>query len=242
MSFLDSVVSGVITRPRKIGVYGEHGVGKTYWSVKKFPKPIVIAVEDGTSDLDCARIPTEVLTSSRAVMGAVDECSESDFQTIVVDSVDWFENLIAADLDKEGFDCSFGKGPVEVARRFGAFLGLLDKCTKAGKTVILIAHQEIRQATDINGNNWDQIRPKLSKRACELLMEWCDEVLLAKREDYVRKEDGAFGKKNTVATTTGRRILKTSTHPSYMAKARLDLPSEIDMNSDVSIFLTGAKE
>lgn len=105
----------------------------------------------------------------------------------------------------------------------------------------MIAHQEVREASDVHGNTWDQIRPKLSKRVTEMLLEYADEVLLAMREDYIRKEKGSFGKETAIASTAGRRVLKTDSHPSYVAGCRLDLPATIDMNDEITRFLPQGK-
>jgi len=207
-----------VWKPKKIVVYGEHGTGKTTWA-SKFRKPIFLATEQGTNEIDCTRVH---LVKAVDVLKAAAECIDSDFETIVLDSADWFEKLL--------------DGAVEVARRFCKLLDALDKCTEAGKTVILLAHQEVRKAEDVSGNTWDVIRPKLSKKACERVMEWADVIMLAKFEVFVRTEEGDFGKQKGIATTTGRRVLLTTPHPSYVAKSRISLAATIDMNDSVSIF------
>jgi len=241
MSFLDSIISGKKPRPRKVMVYGEHGVGKTTWAAKKLKNPIIVEVEDGSGDIDCARIPSEVLQSASDVMSAISELVSGPFETIVVDSGDWFEKMIEDDLDKSGFDRSWGKGSLEIARRWGKFLELLDDAVDAGKTVVILAHHEVRTATDFLGNSWDQIQPKLSKKACSLTMEWADECLYACREDYVRTEKSDFGKKTSVASTSGRRILRTQSHPSYVASRRRDLPDTISMEDLATYLYNGAE-
>ena len=192
-----------------------------------------MATESGTNEIDCTRVH---LDEDVNVLKAAAECIESDYETVVLDSADWFEKLIEDKLHKENFKMDYGKGPVEIARRFCKVLKAFDECIEAGKTVILIAHQEIRKAEDVAGNTWDQVRPKLSKRSCERVMEWADIILHAKREDFVRSEEGDFGRSRGVATTSGRYILATTPHPSYVAKSRIKLPATIDMNDPVSIF------
>ena len=237
MSILDQAVHGKVARPRKILVYGEHFSGKTTWAAR-FPAAIIMSVEDGTADIDCTRLPATLFNSAGDLLGAVKEVSQCDeYGTIVIDSLDWFERQIDSELVASGFECGYGMGPKEVARRFKILLDLLDKCIENGQTVIMIAHQEIRTATDTSGNSWDQIQPKLSKRVTEMVLEYADEALLAMREDRKREEKGAFGKKTTVATTTGRRVFKTDSHPAYIAGCRLELPPTIDMNSSITPFL-----
>lgn len=210
----------------KILIYGSHGIGKTT-EASKFPSPIFLATEEGTNQIDCTRVQ---LKSARDTLKAAAECATSDFKTIVLDSADWFEKLIEEDLREEKFKTDYGKGAVEVARRFCRLLDAMDRCVEAGKTVILLAHQEVRKAEDIAGNTWDQIRPKLSKKAAERVMEWCDVIVLAQREDFVRTEEGDFGRTKGIATTTGRRVLLSKPHPAYLAKSRIELPAQFEIS------------
>tara|TARA_Y100000033_G_C2755449_1_gene116151 strand:- start:1557 stop:2081 length:525 start_codon:yes stop_codon:yes gene_type:complete len=168
---------------------------------------------------------------------AANECANSEFDTIVLDSADWFEKLIEQALREENFKTDYGKGAIEIDRRFGKLLEQFDACIEAGKTVVVICHQEIRKAEDVAGNTWDQIKPKLSKRVCERLLEWSDIVLHMKREDFIRTEEGEFGRKKGIATTTGRRILCSESHPSFVAKTRYELPAIMDASDDEVITL-----
>ena len=237
MGILERVTRGIQSKPRKILVYGEHGVGKTTWA-SRFPNPIVLATEDGSSDIDVARVS---LTSAADALNAAHEVVSSDFQTIVVDSIDWLEKMIEDSLHDEDFKCDYGKGAVETARRIGKFLEQLDLCVQSGKTVVLISHQEVRKVEDVSGQTWDRIQPKLTKKACSVVLEWCDEVLLAKVETFVSSKDEGFGRERGVATTTGRRLLKSDSHPSYVAKRRISLDDSIDMNDPVTPFTYGAE-
>lgn len=237
MSFLEKAVSGKIRRPRKILIYGAHAVGKTTWAAR-FPKAIIVSIEDGTSDIDCTRIPSSEFKKAEDVLQAVIEIAKSDdFETVVIDSADWLERMIETGLMDSGFSFDYGRGAAEIARRFSKFLKVLDKCVESGKTVILVAHQEVREAKDTQGKSWDQIQPKLSKRVTELVLEYVDEGLLAMREDFVRTEKGKFGAETAIASTSGRRVLKTDSHPAYLACSRLELPSTMSMNDPITPFL-----
>ena len=214
-------------------IYGGHGEGKSTWAAK-FPNAIFLATEDGTNEIDCTRV---LLDSLESFIQALKECIESDYSTIVVDSLDWLQKLVERFMDKQSIPTDYGKGAVYLEDKVSSILRGLDKCVDAGKTVIVIAHSEVRKAEDIQGNSWDQIRPRLSKRACDTVLEWCDVVLLCKREDFVRKEKGDFGREKTIASTAGRRIICTSPHPSYIAKSRIELPPTIDLDDSIERFL-----
>lgn len=232
MSLLDRVVTGKIKKPKKILVYGSQGVGKTYLA-SRFPNTLFISTEEGTNELDVARVH---LSDYKEVILACREVAESEYGTVVIDSADWFEKIIEQDLEKEQFKTDYGKGQVETARRFGKLMDALDICIENGKTVILIAHQEIRKAEDFRGAMWDQIRPKLSKRACERVMEWCDVIGHVRFEDSVRQEEGSFGQTRGIASTTGRRIVVTKAHPAYLAKSRVELPASVSTDEFYNYF------
>ena len=229
MSILDRTTVGKEPHPRRICVYGAHGTGKSTWAAK-FKNPIVIATEDGTKDIDVARV--RVVTAMEALLAA-NECIESDYETIVIDSADWFEKMIEEALHAENFKSDYGKGAVETARRFDKLLEQLDKCVESGKTVILIAHEEVRKVEDVSGASWDRLQPKLGKKACGRLLEWCDEVFHASLETFVTKQDEEFGRTRGVARTSDRRILNTNPHPSYIAKRRIELPDVLDMSDPI---------
>ena len=63
MSILEKVKRGKVAKPRRICVYGSHGVGKTTWA-SRFPDALVIATEDGSGDIDVARLSVDTALES----------------------------------------------------------------------------------------------------------------------------------------------------------------------------------
>lgn len=217
MSVLDSITTGPISRPRRTMVYGVHGVGKTVWA-SKWPKPIIMPTELGSDDLNVARFP--VFTSTIEFLTALKEVvTGSDYETIVVDSVDWLEALVQKDIDRENIDVSFGKGVIELGRRMLNILRMFEKATAAGKHVVLIGHAEQKTVTRPDGSHWTQYAPKLSKRAAAVVSEWVDELVFA---DYlittVSKDAGM--KSLNVGIDTGKRVLYTEGSGAFQAKHR----------------------
>lgn len=233
MSLLERATTGVEYQPRRICVYGAHGTGKSTWA-SRFRNPIVIATEDGTKNIDVTRVR---VNDAVEALTAAHECADSDYDTIIIDSADWFEKMIEVALHKENFKTDYGKGSVEIARRFDCLLEQLDRCVQSGKTVILIAHEEVRKVEDVSGATWDRLQPKLGKKVCGRLLEWCDEVFHAKLETFVTTKEEEFGRSRGVARTSNRRILNTNPHPSYIAKRRIELPDVIDMNDAITTSL-----
>ena len=111
------IIKGIVPSPRRIMLYGEHGVGKGTWA-SKAPSAFFLDIEGGLNDIDCER--TEKLGSAREVSDALTWllASEHDYKTCVVDTVDWLEQLIHRQIvSDEGSakiksiaDISYGKG------------------------------------------------------------------------------------------------------------------------------------
>jgi AAA domain len=82
-------------RPRHIFalIYGVDGCGKSTWA-SHAPRPIFVGAEKGTEQLDVARFPqTETIGELFEQLRAL-QTEKHEFQTVVLDSLDWIEPLI----------------------------------------------------------------------------------------------------------------------------------------------------
>jgi len=232
MSYLDHLQSGIKQTKRRTLIYGLHGVGKTTWA-SEWPKPILLPTEDGFSHVDVTTGP--ILTSATNLITAINQVSESEFQTVIVDSIDWTEQIIQEELDNTGFDQSWGKGQIEVAKRMRAILKALDSCRANGKHVILIGHAEAKTVDRPDGLSYQTYAVKLGKHCSRVVSEWCDEMLFCQRDYLVRsQENGKVG----VGVDKGTRSIYTVGTPSFEAKNRIpNLPERFDL-SDVDSYLS----
>lgn len=100
MSLLAQVTSGRQHRPRRVMLYGVHGIGKSTFGAMA-PNPVFIQTEDGLSNIDCARFP--LAESFHDVMAMLMELysEQHDFRTVVIDSLDWLERLIWTHVCRE---------------------------------------------------------------------------------------------------------------------------------------------
>ena len=53
---LGNIVKGKTRRPRRVMLYGSHGIGKSTWAAGA-PNPIFLATEDGQDDIGVDRTP-----------------------------------------------------------------------------------------------------------------------------------------------------------------------------------------
>jgi hypothetical protein len=224
-------------RPKapRILVHGMPGVGKTTFACGA-PDPIVLQTEDGLGALDVKAFP--LATDYRQVMDALASLyqEEHEFQSLVVDSLDWLEPLIWKSVcEDHGWksieDAGYGKGYVEALtlwrRFFQAVTSLRDD---KGMTIVMVAHSESRRIEDPTLPTYDRTDIKMHKRASALAEEYCDVIGLARLQVNTISEDKGFNAKRTRATTTGARELVVVGQPGFLAKNRYDLPATLPLS------------
>lgn len=217
-------------------LYGTHGIGKTTWA-SKWPKPILLPTEDGFADIEIDTLPliTDALTVPQAAFELSSEQRDHSFKTVVLDSADWLEQLIWADIVKEAnsskietvADIEFGKGYATAADRLRQVLRAFDQCRDIGMHVLVLAHCEVKKFASPESDTYDRYMPKLHKQSAAIIQEWADEVLFASYKTFTRTTDEGFGRERAVGVGTGQRVLRTQEMPGFLAKNRLGLPSEL---------------
>ena len=87
------IIKGRQRKPRRVLLYGQEGVGKSTWA-SMAPRPIFLDFEDGLGDLDVEKSPR--LTTYQETLAALTWLyeSEHEYQSVVFDTVDWFERLL----------------------------------------------------------------------------------------------------------------------------------------------------
>ena len=245
MRLLNQIQSGRQPRPRRVMLYGTHGIGKsTFGSMAE--KPVFIQTEDGLGEIDCDKLP--IATRYSDVLGALSELysEEHDYRTVVIDSLDWLERLIFAEVcAKRGVesieDIGYAKGYTFALTQWREILEGLDALrNERDMQVILIAHARIEKFDNPETESYDRYVPRLNKHAAALVQEWCDEVLFATYRVHTKHTDEGFNRKRTQGIGTGERIVRTTERPAHAAKNRLSLPDEIPLDYRVfSAFLRG---
>jgi len=235
MTMLAQIRKGRSLMPRRVMLYGVHGVGKSTFGAMA-EKPIFITTEEGTNDIECDRFPLAVKYGD--VLAALSSLysEEHDYQTVVIDSLDWLERLIWAEVcAKRGVetieDIGYAKGYVFALTQWREILAGLDALrAERGMQVILIAHAAIEKFANPETDSYDRYAPRLQKQASALVQEWCDEVLFASYRVHTRTSSEGFDRKRTQGIGTGERILRTTERPAHVAKNRLNLPDELPLD------------
>jgi hypothetical protein len=87
---LSKVQSGRIPKPPRVLCYGVEGIGKSTIG-SQAPKPIFIQTEDGLDEIDCDRFPLATSLDQVTTALADLEREQHDYETVVIDSLDWLE-------------------------------------------------------------------------------------------------------------------------------------------------------
>ncbi len=214
--------------PFRLMLVGIGGIGKTSFAARA-PDPIFVQVEQGLGKNKVAAFPFCATTAD------VMECLQTlygeahDFKTVVIDSADWLDAYIQADV-REAYsekDLAYGKEALYCATRWKNVLDWLDALRRdRAMNAILIAHCEVKTFNPPDMDSYERYQPKLGNRANALVQEWADMVLFAGFRTIVKHEDGKDKRKEAIgkAITTGERLLHTGEKPSYVAKNRYSLP------------------
>jgi hypothetical protein len=228
------ILSGRQRRPRRVLLYGQEGVGKSTWAAGA-PRPIFLDCEGGLADIEADKSPR--LRTIDDVLGALRWLWESphDYQSVVLDTVDWVERMIHAKVCQDDGVKSiekaaggYGKGYIAAATEFEKLLANMESLSrKRGMNLILLGHCSPVKVLNPEAETYEQWAPDLHKAASSVLREWCDEVFFASYRTLFRTVGDS--KQRTLAVGDDERYIRTRHGAAVQAKNRLNLPEELPM-------------
>lgn len=213
-------------RPQRTLVYGEPGIGKSTFA-SNAPDVVFLCTEAGADNLSVAhahfdgrdpRTYEEVL----AVLEGLP--TDGTIKNVCIDTVDGLEGLIHAHIkaktNKPVGEHGYGKGYDMALDLMRGFIASIERLREKGVGCILLAHSTIESFANPEGADFSYVTVKAHKKITGLLVEWCDAVLYAKREQRAyTNEDG-----KTIGVGTSKRQLHTEKTATFVAKNRLRLP------------------
>lgn len=241
MSLLNQIHCGPRHSAPRLLIYGTEGIGKSTTAAQA-PKPIFVPTEDGLDQIDCRSFPVAgKLTDVEATLHALIH-EPHDFETVVIDSLDWLERLIWDSLCEqygvssiEKVDGGYARGYTHALTHWRRVLDDLNTLrNRRGMCVILLAHAKVEKFEDPEHPAYDRYSPRLHKHATALITEWADAVLFATRKLITKTEEAGFGRDRTIAAGLGKdggeRILRCVGSPACVAKNRYGLPAELPLS------------
>lgn len=223
----DRFVATSVLAPRgeRVMVYGPGGIGKSCLA-SLAPGAVFLDLEDSTTHFTATRIPgVENWTDLRA-------CLQSHafdaYKTIVIDSItraeEWaVAHTLATVPHEKGNkvtrleDYGFGKGVSHVYDVFGLILPDLDRHIRAGRNVVLIAHECVADVPNPAGEDFIRYEPHLqapkSGKASirERVFQYVDHCLFVAYDVVTKDKKGLGG---------GTRTIWPVERPDHRAKSR----------------------
>lgn len=244
MSRLATIKAQKLKEPPRILVYGVEGIGKTTLAAAA-PAPIWFDVEGGSGQLSVARYPFRdgprghVPDTLEEVRAGIQDLATADhrYQTLVIDTADSLEKLVhkfILERDKPkskervpGINAyGYGKGQDISVDELRALTLDLEPLRQRGMSVIILAHQRIRNFKSPVTEDYDRYTLRMDEKAAGFLREWCDVVGFACFEETTTDLLGERAK----GVDTGRRLLKFRRSAVHDAKSRYALPDQIEMS------------
>lgn len=234
MSLLASITKDAPQLPSRVVLYAPEKSGKSSFGCFA-PNPIFLMTAGETgllSLIESGQVPPtahfpEDFKQWRLLTGAVDSLAteKHDFTTLVLDTGNGAENLLAAAVCNESFDGDwaqyndFGRGVRIAAPLWGQFLAKLDILrTKRRMSIIILHHAAVKQTSNPTGKDWDQHRPEAIDKMWGLTHKWADVIAYYGTKVTVNKEDKATGE---------QRFLRCAPSASIIAGNRYGMPDEI---------------
>lgn len=204
-------------------IYGLAGAGKSVLA-SKLKRPIFIDLEGGLNYIDCVRTPqvTDIETFYSYLIELYHQGEkERQYDTIVIDSVDWLVRKIvetAAGINKNNLsetlnrsNGGYGNGKQVLENHIRTkLLPTLVTLNKQGYGICLVAHAERKDMMDADGVDIERITPKIDVNTMNVFVEWCDNV-------FYLKHSG------------GERVLVLEGDDNVLAKNRLGLTGEMSL-------------
>lgn len=227
------LLKGKTIEPRKTLVYADSGGGKTTLAAGA-PRAVIMDYEGGANDIDCTKTPRIKTYHDTLTILQQIQTENIGLQTLVIDSLDWLQTIIWQFVSDEAgvksiAEISYGQGYKLALAYWQHIVSELERIRlNQNVGIVLLCHSEIKRFEDPAGSSYDRWQPKLHAAAAALFTEYVDEILYCDLETFTKTEDEGFGRKRTRGTTSGRRVLRTTACPAWVAKNRLSMPDTID--------------
>lgn len=227
-----NITRGAVVKPQKVVLYGVEGIGKTTFAAQ-FPGALYIDTEGGSETYDVARLPSpQSWTALKDMVRSV--AVERPCQTLVLDTADWAEKLLCAELCAkhkwESMEAlNFGKCWTYALEEFGRLLDELTDVRDAGMNVVVTAHAMVSKFEQPDETaSYDRWTMKMYKKNAALLKEWADALLFCNYKTIVEMVGEGFMAKGKARNA--KRTLFCDHHAAWDAKNRWGLPADIPMD------------
>lgn len=241
MSYLSRASVGAKLKPQMYVFVGLPKIGKTSLAAK-FPAPLILDIEDGSSHIRTTRLTNEDV-ETWTVEKLLNELAAfrkggHSYKTLVVDSLSAVQQLVTTKILTENnitslSDLPYGQGSDKLRTQCSAIVDELKRVKEAGYNVIIPAHIFIKSFTDPALNStYDRYTINADQKVADYLMSQADNIFFC----AYKIETGVDGKtKKTQAFGGEDRVMYTEYRAGHVGGNRLNLPYELPMDYDALI-------
>lgn len=249
--------------PARIGIHGPEGVGKTLLAAY-FPAALFVGPERGIPR-DLGFSVPELHPSNWNQMRSIVRSlisDEHDFQTLVIDTVDWIEPMIhefvcerdserKTEMNKSGHkllsieDYGYGRGYLCAEEEFRALIRDLDVLQhRRAMHVVLVMHSKVSTFKNPAGADFDRWTGKPQQRITDIVKEWVENLVFihyrvdaSKVSEDKERNKAAPDRARAKGVGGSDRVYGLRQCAVYDAKNRVGLPNEIE-NADPNELVT----
>ena len=220
-----SISAGLVKGAERVGLYGTGGIGKTTL-LSLAPSPVLLDIGTGSGHMDVPRVGG--IDTWQDMMDCLNSDVLDDYATIGIDDLSKAEEMSIAHVishvpHEKGKsvncieDYGWGKG---LGHNYDNFLHLFAACDRhirAGRNVLLVAHDCTASVPNPGGEDYIRYEPHLQAPSSgknsirERFIQWCDHLLFIGYDVY--SEDGK-------GRGSGTRTIYTQEMPTHRAKSR----------------------
>lgn len=221
--------------------HGVQGIGKTTLACN-FPKPLLIALEERFYHLENPDLEIEHNIKStddvfKILQNILDDKLYKDRETIIIDSLDIFEQITIFELlapykadsfsdPKAAKHYGYAGGWQALAKSWQELLDLCGRLKNCGKRVIFICHTFVKNKKDPAGDDFSYYGLKLNEQYSRgVIFPWIDQVMFIDNRKIV--VEGKLEKEE--------RVVRAGFSSIYDGKCTGKLPELMPLNSSFVI-------
>lgn len=228
---LANLIRGPVAQPITVVAYGPEGVGKSTFAADA-PNPVFLCSEKGTHEMDVTRFPEPLNLKDFYDALTFLRRQEHDFQTLVLDTLDWLEPIVHAVVCQRFKvrsigEVDHGKGYSETVNEFRRILKAFEDLREArGMNIVILGHAHVVEFKNPESDDYQRYELSVHRKVAALVKQWADAVLFMNYETTLKKNKTT---KQVKAEATGARVMHTDRRAAFDAKNRYNLPAVLPL-------------
>lgn len=215
MSILGNSRKGAMKKPKIFMIYGGNDCWKTT-QLASMPNAYIIAIEDNNDHIEHGTI-SDTLKTYEELANVIQALTTEDhqYQNVGIDSLTAVDLLIRDKVLRDNRaktikDIPYGGGAKAIEDTWYAFYkSISNLSTSRGINVGCLAQQVKSEEPMPDGSKVEKFMPNISKTGLEVFKDNSKGIFYVKKDLYLKKEDGGFGKTTYRANGSGGVVLFT---------------------------------